>query len=183
MSAPAEGAIGHLVSVNRLPNAGMPVVLTADEKELKRLAAAHDVVEVTSFTAEMLVKKWRKDGVKVTGTVTAQIVQNCVVTLEPLNNTVRNGIEAVFVPENSKLARPPVAGEGEIVIDYDGPDLPETFAGEAIDVGALAEEMFSLAIDPYPRKDGAAFEFVDKASTEAEAKPSHFARLIDFPKR
>lgn len=178
-----EGSISHRVSVNRLPTAGMPVKLKAGEKELRRLAEAHDLFEVTSFVAEMLVKKWRKDGVKITGTVTADIVQSCVVTLEPLTNAVQNEIDTVFVPENSKLARPPVSGEGEIVIDYDGPDLPETFAGDSIDVGALAEEMFGLGIDPYPRKAGAAFEFKDKPVSEAPDKPSAFAKLVDFPKR
>jgi uncharacterized metal-binding protein YceD (DUF177 family) len=183
MSQQEESAISHRVSVVRLPQAGMPVTLKADDKELKRLAKAFDLIDVTGFTAEMLVKKWRKDGVKVTGTVKADIVQSCVVTLEPINATVTNEIEAVFVPENSKLSRPQISGEGEIIIDYDGPDLPETFSGDTIDVGALAEEMFGLAIDPYPRKEGADFEFEDRGGTVEEKKPSPFAKLIDFPKR
>jgi uncharacterized metal-binding protein YceD (DUF177 family) len=183
MSVVDEGAISHRVSVNRLPQAGMTVILKADADELKRLAKAHDLLEVSAFSAQMLVKKWRGDGVKVTGTVKADIVQNCVVTLEPLNSSLSNDIEAVFVPETSKLARPPVSGEGEIVLDYDGPDLPDTFSGDTIDAGALAEEIFGLAIDPYPRKQGAAFEFEDASASEAEAKPSPFAKLVDFPKR
>jgi uncharacterized metal-binding protein YceD (DUF177 family) len=183
MSSAGESAISHHVSVNRLPQSGMPVKLKADARELKRLSEAHELVEVTAFTADLLVKKWRKDGVKITGTVNADIIQNCVVTLEPLQNSVSNDIDAVFVPESSKLARPQISGEGEIVLDFDGPDLPETFAGDTIDVGALAEEMFGLAIDPYPRKDDAPFEFHDESASEAETKPSPFAKLIDFPKR
>ncbi len=183
MSLVGESAISHRVSVTRLPQSGMPVKLKADAKELQRLAEAHELVEVTSFEADLLVKKWRKDGVKISGTVKADIVQNCVVTLEPLSNSVSNDIDAVFVPENSKLARPQISGEGEIVLDYEGPDMPETFAGDTIDVGALAEELFGLAIDPYPRKDGAAFEFQGESTPEVPDKPSPFAKLIDFPKR
>ena len=37
------------------------------------------------------------------------------------------------------------------MLDAEGPDSPETFTGDTIDVGALAEEFFGLAIDPYPR--------------------------------
>lgn len=183
MSKSETSAISHSVSVARLPHAGMPVTLKADEKELKRLAKAFDLIDVSSFVAEMLVKKWRKDGVKITGTVKASIVQSCVVTLEPLNASVANEIDAVFVPENSKLFRPQISGEGEIIVDFDGPDLPETFSGDTIDVGALAEEMFGLAIDPYPRKEGVDFEFEATAADEVEKKPSPFAKLIDFPKR
>jgi len=49
-------------------------------------------------------------------------------------------------------------GGGEILIDAEGPDSPETFSGDTIDVGALAEQFFGLAIDPYPRKAGASLE-------------------------
>jgi uncharacterized metal-binding protein YceD (DUF177 family) len=183
MKTNEEAAISHRVSVARLPQAGMPVILKADEKELRRLAKAFDLIDVSSFTAEMLVKKWRKDGVKITGIVKADITQSCVVTLEPLKANVSNDIDAVFVPENSKLSRPQISGEGEIIIDFDGPDLPETFSGDTIDVGALAEEMFGLAIDPYPRKEGIDFEFQDAGAAQVEKKPSPFAKLIDFPKR
>jgi uncharacterized metal-binding protein YceD (DUF177 family) len=183
MSTQEPSAISHRVSVARLPQAGMPVTLKADDNELRRLAKVFDLIEVTSFTAQLLVKKWRKDGVKITGTVKAELVQSCIVTLEPLNASVTNGVDAVFVPENSKLSRPQISGEGEIIVDFDGPDTPETFSGGAIDVGALAEEMFGLAIDPYPRKEGADFAFQTEDAGEVEKKPSPFAKLIDFPKR
>jgi uncharacterized metal-binding protein YceD (DUF177 family) len=183
MTTHEETAISHRVSVARLPQAGMPLTLKADEKELKRLAQVFELVGVSAFSAEMLVKKWRKDGVRITGTVRAEIVQSCVVTLEPINARVSNEIDTVFVPETSKLSRPLISGEGEIVLDYEGPDLPETFSGDTIDVGALAQEMFGLAIDPYPRKEGVDFEFRVEDDDVEEKKPSPFAKLIDFPKR
>ncbi|TIR82188.1 MAG: DUF177 domain-containing protein, partial [Mesorhizobium sp.] len=67
-------------------------------------------------------------------------------------------VEALFLPEQSKLGREGFDGGGEIVLDADGPDSPETFSGDTIDVGALAEQFFGLAIDPYPRKPGASLE-------------------------
>ena len=41
------------------------------------------------------------------------------------------------------------------------------------DVGALAEEFFALAIDPYPRKGGAALDPVEKE----DEKDEHFGPL------
>ncbi len=182
MTGDPRGAIPHTVSVARLPQNGMPLKLTANEKERRALAKAHDLVGVQSFTAELLVKKWRKDGVKITGHISAEITQSCVVTLEPLINQIENEIDAVFVQEGSKLARPPLSADGEIVIDYEGADLPETFSGDMIDAGALAEEFFGLAIDPYPRKPGAALE-ESLANAETETpKPSPFAELLKFRK-
>jgi hypothetical protein len=45
-----------------------------------------------------------------------------------------------------------------LLLDAEGPDAPETFEGDQIDVGALAEEIFALSIDPYPRLPEAALE-------------------------
>jgi uncharacterized metal-binding protein YceD (DUF177 family) len=181
MTASPPGSIPHMVSVARLPQNGMPLKLTANEKERLALAKTHDLVSVHSFKADLLIKKWRKDGVKITGHVAADITQNCVITLEPLDARIEHEIDAVFVQEGSKLARPPLSDDGEMIIDYDGADIPETFSGDAIDVGALAEEFFGLAIDPYPRKSGA----VLSAALEVEKdtpKPSPFAKLLKFGK-
>jgi uncharacterized metal-binding protein YceD (DUF177 family) len=177
-----QGAIPHMVSIVRLPQNGMNLKLTASEKELRALAAAHELVSVQSFTADLLIKKWRKDGVKITGVVNAEITQSCVITLEPLSAQIEHAIDAVFVQEGSKFARPPLSSDGEIVIDYDGADLPETFSGDTIDVGGLAEEFFGLAIDPYPRKPGVVLEeALEDAETE-KPKPSPFAGLLKFRK-
>jgi hypothetical protein len=92
--------------------------------------------------------------VRVSGKVGAEIVQTCVVTLEPIDSKVDEEIEAVFLPEDSKLGREGFGVGGEIILDAEGPDSPEIFSGDVIDVGSLAEEFFALGIDPYPRKTG-----------------------------
>ncbi len=38
-----------------------------------------------------------------------------------------------------------------MVLDPDGPDLPEPFVGDTIDAGALIAEFAALGIDPYPK--------------------------------
>jgi hypothetical protein len=55
-----------------------------------------------------------------------------------------------------------------MVLDAEGPDAPETFSGDSIDVGALAEEFFALAVDPYPRKAGVSLESASKGEGPAE---------------
>jgi hypothetical protein len=37
-------------------------------------------------------------------------------------------------------------------------DAPEPLIGNSVDLGAIASEFLMLAIDPYPRKSGVAFE-------------------------
>ncbi|HEY6632597.1 MAG TPA: DUF177 domain-containing protein [Rhizobiaceae bacterium] len=149
-----KSPVSFNASVARLPQKGLPVVIDADPRQREALAAAHGLVSVEKFRAELLVTPWRRNGVKVSGHVEADITQECVVTLDPLQSHIDETVEGLFLPEDSKLGRLGFEGGGEIHIDAEGPDSPETFTGDTIDVGALAEEFFSLGIDPYPRKPG-----------------------------
>ncbi|HEU4986032.1 MAG TPA: DUF177 domain-containing protein [Rhizobiaceae bacterium] len=157
MKASSTSPVAFPVNVQRLPQKGMPVTIVADDEQRKALADAHGLVSVDGFRSDLTIRPWKKDGVRVSGTVKADIVQTCVVTLDPLEAHIEEEISAIFVPEGSSLARDPIEG-GEMVLDAEGPDSPETFRGETIDVGGLAEEFFELAIDPYPRKADATVE-------------------------
>ena len=147
--------VSFRANVARLPQKGLPVVVEADLRQRAALAEAHALLSVERYRADLLVTSWKRNGIKVSGTVVADITQECVVTLEPLQDHIEEEVEAVFLPEDSKLGRQGFDGGGEMLLDAEGPDSPETFSGDTIDVGALAEEFFGLAIEPYPRKPGA----------------------------
>lgn len=152
-----EPAYSFRVKVGHVAVNPVQVTMTADAAERARIAGVWHVGEVTSFTASAAISRWKRDGVRVKGQVEASIVQACVVTLEPVEQQISEAFEALFVPDTSKLARIPLDETGELFLDPDGPDLPETFSGDSIDVGAVAAEFAALAIDPYPRKEGATF--------------------------
>lgn len=152
---PTTSPISCWINVARLPSKGTPVRIEATEQQRADLALAHDLLEVRSLQVDMLVVPWKRNGVRVAGTVSAAVVQACVVTLEPVEGIVDETFEQVFLPHDSKLGRLGFDGGGEILLDAEGDDSPETFEGDSLDVGALAEQFFGLAIDPYPRKPGA----------------------------
>jgi len=110
------------------------------------------------------------------------VVQACVVTLEPVISQIDQELDQIFVPEGSRLARILTNEAGEMILDPEGPDVPETFTGDTIDAGALVAEFAALAIDPYPRKSGAAFDGHVEDSGESDRKPSPFAALKDWKK-
>ncbi len=163
-----ESSISFKVVVSRLSQKGTPVSIEANLAQREELAAEHDLISVERLEAQLLVAPWNRNGVRVSGHFHADITQQCVVTLEPLHASLEDAVEGVFLPADSKLGRLGFAGEGEILIDVDGPDSPETFTGDTIDVGALVEEFFGLAIDPYPRKPGAALGDVQDAVPEGQ---------------
>ena len=78
--------ISHEVNVHRLARKGMAVSISADATERRALAEEHDLLSVERFAAELTVRPWKADGVRITGTVEADITQACVVTLEPVRD-------------------------------------------------------------------------------------------------
>ena len=157
--------ISFPVHVARLPKTGLEVTIEANEEQRSALAKDHDLLEVRRLTATLMVAAWRKGGVRVTGRVRADVMRECVVTLEPIAGVIDEEVSAMFLPEGSRLTVPVYSAEGEILLDPEGDDSPELFSGETIDVGQLAEELFSLGIDPYPRKSGVVLDD-DKAGDE-----------------
>ena len=152
---PTTSPVSFEVHVARLPQKGMPVVVEADAGQRDALAAEHGLQSVVRYRADLLVTPWRRNGIKVSGTVKADVIQQCVVSLEPIEASVSEAVEGLYLPEGSKLGRQGFETGGEILLDAEGPDSPELFSGDTVDVGALAEEFFGLALDPYPRKPGA----------------------------
>lgn len=166
---PQSGSpVSFIANVARLPQKGMPVIIAADEEQRARLAADHDLLSVESWRCELLVAPWKRNGVQVTGSVDADITQQCVVTLEPMPARISEQVSALYFPEDSKLGRLGFHDAGEVHLDAEGPDSPETFFGDTIDVGVLAEQIFALAIDPYPRKEGASIELADDGAGPAD---------------
>ena len=81
-------ALTYPVPVLHLPPKGITVKIGTTDKERAALAAQHGLEAVNSFAAEFLLTPWKKSGIRLRGTVNAEIVQSCVVTLEPLNATI-----------------------------------------------------------------------------------------------
>lgn len=171
------------VKVGNISANAVTVTIAADERELKGLAELWQVLEVKSLKSEVYLSRWKKDGVRLKGRVEAEIVQACVVTLEPVESRIAEEYEQIFVPEGSKLARVVANDAAEMVLDPDGPDLPETFAGDTIDVGEAVTEFAALAIDPYPRRQGEQFaDHIESDGSDKSDRPNPFAALKDWKK-
>ena len=172
-----QDSFSFRVNVGHFGANPVKVTLQASDEERHDLARRWGVRSVESVSAELELLRWKRDGVRVKGSVEAAITKDCVVTLEPISSTISERIDALFVPEGSKLARVETGEDGEMIVESDGPDAPETFTGDTIDVAAVCEEFIVLAIDPYPRSEGAVFEESQPASEDDDAGPSPFADL------
>jgi Large ribosomal RNA subunit accumulation protein YceD len=87
--------------------------------------------------------------------VQAKVGQICVVTLEPIENEIDEEVDLIFAPADEiapQIDADADDGEGAVA------EPPEPIQNGIIDLGRLATDVLYLAIDPYPRKQGAMFE-------------------------
>lgn len=142
--------------VDEVPESGRHFRLEADANVRAAVARALKLRSVDALEADLEVTRRGAEGLRVRGSVKARVGQECVVTLEPLTNTVDEAVEVDFAPT---VDMPPVrASDDEATEMHMITDGPEPLIGGAIDLGVVATEHLLLGIDPYPRKDGAMFD-------------------------
>lgn len=117
----------------------------ASDAEREALTARFGLIELLSFRFMIEIKPTRTgNGFRLKGRIVADVVQHCVVTLDPVNAHIDDPFELLLFDEVEHLQ-----GAVETEEDY------ETFAGDMIDLGELAAVELALSLDPYPRCPGA----------------------------
>lgn len=109
------------------------------------------------------------------GRVHAAVEQPCVVTLDPVADQLDEPFDVEFWPDLQKDA-----GSDEDKTVLDARDV-EQLTGQTIPVGRIVYETVAAALDPYPRKAGAAFSWAEKAPETSE-NVSPFAALSKLKK-
>jgi uncharacterized metal-binding protein YceD (DUF177 family) len=161
------------VLVTQIPDGGLHRDIVADPATLAAMAEAAGVRELQNAHASFQLSLKSNGRVHVAGRVHARIGQICVVTLDPIENEIDETVDLMFVPPELMPQTVHSAEDGPPT-DAEELDPPEPIDNGAIDLGRLATDVVYLAIDPYPRKPGAAFE-LEVAPVDPEDHP--FAAL------
>lgn len=132
---------------------GKPISESASAEERAAIAAAFDLPAIGRLDVVASLSREGADGWRLEGEILAEATQTCVVTLEPVEATVREPFLRVFRPMTEEEV---AALENDVMLDPLGDDPPEPL-GEGIDLGAVALETLALGLDPYPRAPGASF--------------------------
>jgi uncharacterized metal-binding protein YceD (DUF177 family) len=157
--------LSHLYNLNRLGQAGDEVSFSIAEEDRAALAQFAGVVRVDLFEAQILLRKPAANRFHLDFTLKANIVQACVVSLAD----VSSHIERQFVRElhfDPALKRAKAQPEEDLLQED---DKPEEIDSLHYDLAAPLIEEFVLAIDPYPRAPGVAFEAPQEAQDTPES--------------
>jgi len=171
-----------LLKVEDIPETGIEVSLRADEAECAAIARSDGLVAVAKLEADLDVTRQAGMRFNVSGVLRAQVVQTCVVSLDPFETEIRADIDVDFAP-----AAEAAKTSGAVGAEFDASDSPADSFGVKrdppdpiidgrIDLGALVKEFLVLSLAPYPRMPGASFDETG-SSTDPFEKISPFAVL------
>lgn len=149
--------IGAALKVATLPS-GRPYAfdLRVEQNDEAAAAAFLGIKNLRNARLKGELRAEKGDGWRLVGRLTADVVQSCVATLDPVAQRIDVPVERAFVPEAS------ISEIADLQLDVDADDDPDPYT-DVIDLGAVMMEVLALSLDPYPR------------ASDAEAQPSNAA--------
>jgi uncharacterized metal-binding protein YceD (DUF177 family) len=148
------------VDLGALPPGGKLFKLAAAKGDCARIAKRLGVISVKMCEGEIQLKAG-KTTINVAGTVRAALIRECVASLEEMDEAISESFEIEFMRDESSL------DPDEKIEEWERPEIHE---GDMFDVGELLVQQVSLAMDPFPRKEGAK-SLADEYGMEAGSSP------------
>ena len=132
-------------AVEKLANRVVTTEVSANPEECRRVAERFGLLAVARLHAVLKIRKTTdNETIEVTGQMIAEVTQQCVVTLDPIQAHINQSIEAIF-------ASPAEAMRGSLLVEADAPTIEPILHG-MIDLGEWVVQNLGTSLDPYPRK-------------------------------
>ena len=170
------------IDVESLGDSPIRLDIHADADERANLARRFGLVEVQSLSASVTLERDATGDVRLSGRLKAEIVQTCVVSLEPVRSTIDARFDRVF----SSTAETGADSAEEVFLAPDDDELVEPLSGGIVDAGEAVAETLGLEIDPFPRAPGAIFTGAETGSSDKAEdieKSGPFAALAKLKTR
>ncbi len=167
--------LSQIYNFARLGNAGDAVRVTADADQRVAIARWAGILSLEDFSAQVDIRKLAPTRFGLTFALKADVTQACVVTLEPVAAHLEHSFnrELVLSAQPRRRAAQPESAP-EMVLDSEEDEGPEEIESLHYDLAVPVLEEFVLALEPYPRRPGVAFE---PPADGLEAPESPFAVL------
>jgi uncharacterized metal-binding protein YceD (DUF177 family) len=145
---------------------GLACTRDATAEERIELARELDILSCERLSVRYLVRRLGQERYSFSGTLEAEVTQACVVSLEPVSAVLTERFSIDLAPRDALSGEE--VGNGDRLVSS-VPD-EEPIEDGRIAAGTLVFGVLSAALDPYPRKAGVEFAWVDpKLGADPEA--------------
>lgn len=148
------------IELDALPRGGKTVRLQANRAERAAVAKRLGALSLEKLEGDVRLVA-TPTTIVAKGRIEAELVRECVVSLEEMKETIDEALETEFVRAG------PDADSAQIDEDWDAPEVHE---GGIFDAGEFLVQQLSLAMDPFPRKPDAP-SLAEKYGRAAESSP------------
>lgn len=183
----------HLLDIETIGAEPKTLTFKASAQERVDLARRMGVISVEKAQASVTVQRVSGGIIHAIGTVEADLTQSCVVSLGPVPAHVEDEFEGWFGDRDKAVSFAKAKNDREVKKGHTDLEIleeavdPEPIVNGKIDVGELATQYLSLALDPYPRAEGVSSQYIvpegaeDKAGAELRKNP--FEALKDWKEK
>lgn len=167
----------HLDWVHRVQDIGeegLSEKRVANREELSSLARALEILSCDALAVAYELRPSGGSKFRLQGRLEADVTQACIMTLEPVEARIEEQLDIEFRPSEMMPRPVPLEAEVSALEDF------EPVENGTVDIGRVVYEYLSAALDPYPRKKGAAFDWKRQGADEGTQSP--FAVLANLKK-
>ena len=162
-----------------IPSRGADAQRKATPEECALLAKELDIPSVERLEVRYNIKPLSGGCYRLDGTLKAEVVQTCIVTLDPVRSAIDDRIEVEF---RADVTHEPQGKLGEELIVLEVTEY-ELLEHNRLDVGRIVAETLAAAMPAYPRSPGAALE-QNEAGPAEPGPASPFSALAGWkPKK
>lgn len=166
----------------RLPDIQENVELRIDvtPAEIAEMVELLDLVALEGLSFTYRLRRGAGGRIHLAGHLKAHATQTCVVTLEPIESVVDIPVTDEFWPAPliAEFQRQVADPESTVPLDW-----PDAIVDGMIDLGPVVYESLATALDPYPKKPGASFQWSQGADGGEGGESGPFAALKGLKER
>lgn len=134
------------IDIAALPPGETVRAIAATAAERAALARRFSLIALDRLEARVTISRMAGGLLRLAADLSADVVQECVVTLEPVASRVEDRFTLLYGESQGEAGERVLSGEAELV---------EPVSGGVVDIGETVAQQLSLALDPYPRAPGA----------------------------
>jgi uncharacterized metal-binding protein YceD (DUF177 family) len=156
MDVPSGTEFARPVELSRLSRDEQRFEISTNTAERAALAARFGLLGLDKLDAIVRLGRIAGGLVRLEADFAADVIQTCVVTLDPVRNHVAETFTVLY-GEGAEAREVTLDGEAETI---------EPIAGGVIDIGEAVAQQLSLALDPFPHAPGVSMVNVSAGSED-----------------
>ncbi len=155
----------HLIDSDDIGSKVVRLEISPPKDVFEALCKRLNIHSISEMKASLTLQRNHVSKViHIQGTISAELYQKCVITTEPVRENIKDTFEAWFADPNSavsfakaKRERMSRKEQNDLPIIEEHED-PEAIIDGKIDLGELVVQHISLALEPYPKLEGASYD-------------------------